>query len=120
MPISLPGRDMMWLPQGDIVFIEAAKIRDYLLDLGHPRGRTKAQFFYSQGFRLEQWPLLVLTLKMHALNGMAELSQRRADVEYWQVVGPLETPSGKRPLVISVWEIQNNGVPRLITAYPED
>jgi hypothetical protein len=35
------------------------------------------------------------------------------------VQAPLETPSGRRPYIVSVWKIDDGGTaPRLITAYP--
>jgi hypothetical protein len=35
--------------------IDDAKVRDYLLAIAHPVGRTTAQFFLALGFRQSVW-----------------------------------------------------------------
>ena len=40
----------MKLPNADIAFVHPDKIAEYLLNVSHPRGKSKAKFFTRRGF----------------------------------------------------------------------
>jgi len=109
---------MCVLPRAREAWVQDEKVRDYLLDLTHSRGLDKAQFFLSQGFERPRWHELKAAFEEHAWRGVAVFSRKVEGKDYWRVLGLLETPSGKRPLVFIIWAIEDEGVPRLISAYP--
>jgi len=112
------GVAMCVLPRVQDAWVPVEKVRDYLLNLDHSKGSPKAQFFISQGFDPGHWERLRDALVRHAQCGLPTFSRRSGNFDLWRVLGLLDTPSGKRPLVFSVWVIENEGAPRLVSAYP--
>jgi len=110
---------MMALPNAQIARVDVEKIRDYLLCDTHPDGRCKAAFFLRFGFHLEVLKKMVEALRRHAIeNPVISRVDSLYGVRY-TVEGPLESPDGRNPRVITVWIIERDKkVPRLITAYP--
>lgn len=45
-------------PNADLVLVEDAKVRDYLLSPTHPVGRFKSVFFVALGSSLDRWEAL--------------------------------------------------------------
>lgn len=109
----------MRLPDAQRARVDRAKITDYLLSASHPDGREKARFFFSFGFRTEQWQSFSDALRIHGASHEAvEKEQGIYGIKYI-VEGPLETPDGRNPYVRTVWHIdRESDHPRFITAYP--
>jgi hypothetical protein len=99
--------------------IAPAKVRDYLLNLGHPVGGDKARFFIHFGFQREHWEVLAEALCRHSIaNPIAATVQDAAGTSL-VIEGAIDTPSGRRPNIRAVWLIKAAGLaPRFITAYP--
>ncbi len=109
----------MRLPNADDAIIPMNKIENYLLDLAHPIGGGKARFFLSFGFRREAWNVLADAFRKHAQENLVANSISDADGVTYLVEGPLETLSGRKPYVRTIWLIETGDVaPRFITAYP--
>lgn len=107
------------LPNSDKLIIERAKIVDYLLNLEHRVGASKARYFHQFGFSLAMWEQLAEALRAHGqMNEVRRVHETDFGPRY-EVEGKLHTPDGRSPLVRSVWQFDNGTVaPRLITAYP--
>jgi hypothetical protein len=76
-------------------------------------------FFAQFGFARHQWEALAEALKFHARNNLVEQVVESEYGARYTVVGPLYTPSGRRPMVAAVWVIETESeIPRLVTAYP--
>ena len=109
----------MRLPNSGSVRIEKQKIVEYLLNPTHRYGASKARFFGQFGFGLENWETLAAALRDHARMSHEVLRRETPFGPRFEVDGVLETPSGERPRVRSVWQMDAGDVsPRLITAYP--
>ena len=108
------------LPKVEAVVVPTEKVRDYLLDLGHPVGGDKAKFFIHFGFQRERWEELAEALRRHAReNPVCETKQDAAGTSY-VVEGVIQTPSARRPKIRAVWLVKAAGLaPRFITAYPQ-
>ena len=48
--------------------LSEGKLRDYLLDLDHDRGASKARVFYALGYRRERWEELEQDLREQHLS----------------------------------------------------
>lgn len=95
------------------------KLVDYLLDLSHPRGGAKARFFLAFGFSRDRPMELADALADHVLRtegrpqGSAENGPTKLVYE-----GPIRAPNGREPWVRSVWQLEADGVARLVTVVP--
>jgi hypothetical protein len=111
----------MILPGAQPAEITEDKIKGYLLNPDHPDGATKARFFATMGFATETW--LVLAEALRRLASATEVA-KRIETGYgtkYIVDGLLETPSGRKPLVRTVWIVdRGREIARLVTAYPRD
>jgi len=107
----------MQLPFPKTLTVEETKIVDYLLSRSN--GQGKSGFFLKFGFRPDAWKEFADALKTHALNNPVTL---RVDSPYgirYSVDGELQTPSGRRPTVRTVWILESDSDQlRLITAHP--
>ncbi|HEV3144125.1 MAG TPA: hypothetical protein VGZ47_09600 [Gemmataceae bacterium] len=111
----------MNLPNADRVHVAKEKITDYLLNPKHPDGAAKAAFFAALGFKLEAWEVLAGALReVAARNPIGKKTDTLHGTKYI-IDGALKTPSGKTPVVRTVWIVdQGADTPRLVTAYPHD
>jgi hypothetical protein len=109
----------MQLPNAALAVVEEKKITGYLLNLLHPDGAGKAAFFLALGFSISEWEIFAEDLKQ-----LAQLSTQVEDIETpygikYVVDGELLTPSGRMPMVRTVWILESGEeTPRLVTAYP--
>jgi hypothetical protein len=109
----------MRLPGVERAIVPQSKIEDYLLNLEHPIGGGKARFFIGFGFSREHWKDLAEALRRHAeQNPVADRLEEEDGITY-VVEGGIETPSGRKPALRSVWLVESGELaPRFITAYP--
>jgi len=108
----------MKLPNADRARVDREKIVEYLLSLAHPDGRSKAAFFARFGFRIEEWEALAVSLRNVGVSNQVSGIVESAYGRRYTVDGPLSTPDGRTPLVRTVWIVESEAAPRLVTAYP--
>ena len=116
---------MLWqcaevrLPNAKNAIVEREKILDYLLNPVHRYGAAKERFFTAFGFRAEAWEILAEALREHGRkNGIVRAYETGFGPRFI-VEGVLNTPTGRRPHVRTVWQFDHGAIaPRLITAYP--
>ena len=97
--------------------IDAAKVRDYLLDIQHPVGGSKAAFFMRCGFVAARAELLAECLFAHA---EANLLVNEVDTPFgtkFLFEGSIHAPAGEIPRIRSVWIARTNAFAELVTAY---
>ena len=111
----------MKLPNAEHATVDREKITDYLLNPAHPDNGGKAAFFLMHGFRREEWTTLATAVRRLAESVEVENSVESAHGHKYIINGSIETPTGKTPLVRTVWIVDTGQeVPRLVTAYPRD
>lgn len=95
------------------------KLVDYLLDLSHPRGGSKARFFLAFGFSRDRPMELADALAGHVLAAPGR-RQGTVDDGPTKLVfeGPIRAPNGREPWVRSVWQLEADGIARLVTVVP--
>lgn len=104
---------------GEKASVTEEKITGYLMSPTHGRGRNKFVFFQRPGFSGLNWRGLADALWRHATANETVKAEDTAFGTRYTVEGPLETPSGNRPIVRSVWIVEaGTAAPRLATAYP--
>ncbi|MBI1864487.1 MAG: hypothetical protein HYR98_01920 [Nitrospirae bacterium] len=109
----------MKLPNAGNAVVPAEKMIGYLLSFSHPDGRGKARFFGRFGFSAEDWQVLASALLAHAANNEVARIEKSPFGNRYVVEGIMEAPDGRRPLVRSVWFIEDGDrTPRFVTAYP--
>lgn len=107
----------MKLPSSLSLRVDEAKISGYLLS--HPNSQGKAAFFLGFGFRPEAWQTMADALREHARNNDVALAIDSPHGTRYSVDGELQTPSGRRPNVRTVWIVESGSDElRLITAHP--
>lgn len=111
----------MKLPNIEHLVVEEEKIADYLLNLTHRYGASKARFFASFGFSSAAWEVLAERLREHGQQHKVTKVTQTAFGPRYEVEGVLHTPDGRRPQVRTVWQLDKGQIaPRLITAYPTE
>ena len=109
----------MKLPNAEAAVVERAKIEEYLLNVAHRFGASKARFFTHFGFHREAWEQLAQALLEHGQKHELKRTRKTGFGPRYEVEGKLNCPNGRRPLVRSVWQMDEGEIaPRLITAYP--
>ncbi len=109
----------MPFPAAEHAIVAEEKIRDYLLNPGHPVGGAKAIWFASIGYTRDNWQELVddlLRLARTADNFVAKSSPFGVKHE---VSGEIGRPGHRPAVVVSIWIVEEDSTPRLVTAYPE-
>ena len=110
----------MTLPTGPFDWvIDGPKISAYLLNIEHPRGRSKAKYLMSFGFMPEAPGVLADALVRHAL--LHSLSMIVVpSYEPLRVVcqGTVTAPDGREMPLRTIWEAQGTTEMRLITVIP--
>jgi hypothetical protein len=111
----------MKLPNYEQAVVPQAKIVEYLLSLNHEDGRSKARFFLSFGFRIEQWEVLASALLAHAANHEITKIESSPFGTRYVVEGIISAPDGRTAHIRAVWFIETDEErPRFVTAilYP--
>ncbi len=110
----------MKIPNVALAVIAQSKLCDYLLNVAHRRGGSKARLLTRMGYRLEEWQRLEADLRSQHLTADVH---GVADTEYgprYEIVAPLTGPAGLAVIFRSVWQIDTGtDAPRLITMFPE-
>ena len=114
-----PYDGYMQLENAGLAYVEQEKVTGYLLSPEHRYGAHKAKFFGEFGFRADAWHVLAQALRDHGQqHAVAGMKHTDFGTRY-EVDGTLETPTGQRPRIRTVWQIDlGEKAPRLITAYP--
>ena len=81
------------------------KLTHYLFDRSHPDGRPKALFLESFGFTANEPEQLEAALVRHVFNHEITGERTTPFGDIIEVVGPWASPSGRDPIVRTVWII---------------
>ncbi|MBS4028867.1 MAG: hypothetical protein KGZ58_09530 [Ignavibacteriales bacterium] len=109
----------MKLPNRENAIIDSDKIVKYLLNISHKRGGSKARLLMEYGYSISLWNDVASDIREYHLS--EDVAQRQ-ETEYglrYEIVAPLKTPSGRKLLVRTIWQIDiGTDVPRFITLIP--
>lgn len=104
------------------VIIDKVKVTNYLLNINHPEGQSKAIFFKLHGFDQQRPKQFQNAIKSHFyVNLGTAISVETAYGIKILIQGPIETPIGKEVFIKSVWfQELNSDFVKLVTAYPSN
>ena len=109
----------MNIPNADKAVIAEDKLRNYLLNLAHRRGGSKAKLLLAMGYTVDDWRRLEADIRRHHLP--AEVVAE-ADTGYgrrYEILAPLPGATGQTITFRSIWQIDlGTDYPRLLTMYP--
>jgi hypothetical protein len=110
---------MTW-PTGQTFVVRDEKIDDYLLDLQHPRGRSKAKYLIGHGFSPDAPERLADALLAHAKPENHVMTTATIWGPRYVFEGTIITPSGTSPRCRSVWQVVRANGPHaaLVTIVP--
>lgn len=110
----------MPIPNSEHAFVAEIKVRDYLLNLNHPDGGPKAVWFHSLGYSRNHCLELsndLLAIAQHCESFDTETTT--FGVKY-KATGLIGRPDNRPGFVMTVWIVEDDEAPRLVTAYPEE
>jgi len=110
----------MNVPNWERAYVPERKVRDYLLSLSHPVGKSKARFFRGLGFDEATVDQLREELRGVIQRAHVEETERTSHGTKYVVVGSIRSPNGEDVTIRTVWMIEEEGpdAPRFVTAYP--
>lgn len=106
------------LPQPDALRVDREKIVDYLLNPDHKDGASKAKFFTAFGFATDAWEVMAESLRQHGRRRDIVGEKSSGFGVKYELQCDLITPDGRNPCIWSIWIIETDEPPRLVTAYP--
>jgi hypothetical protein len=110
----------MHVPSARRALIAPEKITDYLLNLSHDDGASKARFLLRFGFSLDTPVILRDALLYHVRTYEVVRTMATQHVTRYDVHGPLPSPDGRDPLVWTGWYIRHGEeIPRFATLVPD-
>ncbi len=106
------------LPHRGELNVEEKEVSDYLLNLDSKDGESKARFFLAHGFTREDWPRFAEALRAHGFTRPVVEIRQTPFGQSFALECEIITPDERKPCVLSVWIIEGEDPPRLVTAYP--
>jgi hypothetical protein len=108
----------MRLPFAAEAIVGQDKLTNYLLNMQHPHGKSKAAFFERLGFDLLRPDVLRAALLQIAITTDMTETKTEYGVKYIGT-GIILSPTGREAAVSTVWILQNGEPPPLlVTAFP--
>lgn len=98
--------------------VASLKVTHHLLDPGHRKGGAKSRFFSAFGFSRGVPEDLAQALLDHVATGTVTGVTTDARGWLYAVTGPLSTPDGRDPDIVTVWIVRHIGAAEFVTAYP--
>ncbi len=112
MAVTLSAHDAIIRPD---------KLRDYLLAVGHPDGRGKAEYLGRLGYSQDGFNRLEADLREQILALGAQAGRLSPYGQKYEILGPLTGPNGNTAWVRTIWIIlTGETAPRLVTLIPAE
>ena len=110
----------MKIPNGSQAIIHPDKLRGYLLDVKHKRGKSKASLLLSFGYTPENWQALENDLRQYHLTADIMTVRETPYGKRYEMRAFLITPNGRSLMVRTIWQIDTGtNYPRFITLFPD-
>src|ERR1700744_6508415 len=93
----------MKLPNAQNAAVDSEKIEKYLLNPAHPDNGGKFQFFTRLGFLSAHAQGMAAALKALAMDNEVATATESPHGQKYVIIGRIQSPSGKTPLVQTIW-----------------
>jgi hypothetical protein len=101
--------------------IPGHKLRDYVLALKHPDGRSKAEYLGLLGYSQAEFEKLEADLRAQILSREAQPGRASPYGQKYEILGPLTGPNGNTAWVRTIWIIlTGETAPRFVTLIPAE
>ena len=101
------------------LYIDPAKLKDYLLNPDHIDGRSKAKLLISLGFNVDYISKLHDSILLHAAENDFDQLVHTKFGEKYLVEGNMTTPNGKILEIRSVWiKERQEEIIKFVILYP--
>ena len=108
----------MRLPGAAGAIVAPEKVRDYLLAADHPDNGGKANFFALFGFSRNRWGALQAAIAVHPADNEVVRVTPAGDGMRHHVRCNLVSPDGRNPCITTIWAVERDQPPWLITTFP--
>lgn len=98
--------------------VSEKKVRNYLLNIGHREGQSKARFSLARGFTDAEWQILDQALREHPIDNPVVAEEATEYGRKLIVRCQIMSPDGRNPCIRTVWMAEAGTLPRFVTAYP--
>jgi len=110
----------MKLPNRERAVIAPDKLTEYLLNVEHERGGTKARLLAQFGYNHDNWRQLDADIRRYHLDAETDAERRTLYGMRYEIRAPLQTPNSRTLMIRTIWKIdEGTDVPRLITLVPD-
>ncbi len=110
----------MPIPDAENAIVTRDKVDGYLLNVDHPDGGSKAIWFQNLGYERENWQLLANDLLEIARTCNKYDRERSPHGVKYKASGTVSQPGHRGGHVLTVWIVEPDEPPRLVTAFPDD
>ncbi len=93
----------MKVPNAENAVIAPEKLRDYLLNSEHRRGKSKARKLLSMGYETDRWQQLDSDLRQQHLTADIDAVEANDYGTVYVVIAELTGPDGSVALFRSIW-----------------
>ena len=109
----------MQLPNRERAIIAQEKLIDYVLNLRHKRGGSKARLLAQFGYTVDAWQQLDADIRRGLATDVEVVRSTDYGMRY-EIRMTLQTPMALPLTVRTIWQIdEGTEVPRLLTLYPD-
>lgn len=108
----------MAFPDAELAIVSEEKVRGYLLNSRHPVSGRKTAWFESIGYTLDNWQTLVDDLVRIARTCDHFVAKSCTFGVKYETRGVMGHPDHRPAVVVAVWIVEENHLPRLVTAFP--
>jgi hypothetical protein len=109
------------LPRADRAVVDREKLEGYLLNPQHEVGRHKARVFTSAlGIRQRDWHYLRDRLLAAVVDAPVSGVRETSWGSLYEVVLAVEGLNGQTRRLMTVWSVEGDEPPRLVTAFVAD
>jgi hypothetical protein len=95
----------MKVPSSDKAVVAQDKLCDYLLNVAHRRGASKARLLIAMGYRPDDWQRLETDIRAQHLAIEVDRVANSAYGTRYEIVAPLVGPEGRSVTFRSIWQI---------------
>jgi len=100
--------------------ISPDKLINYVLNLHHNEGGSKALFLREIGYNQSNWEILENDLREQHLKSEATPGKSSPFGQKFEITAPIIGPNGEERMIKTIWMIKNNETfARFITLIPE-